>query len=405
MELVGRTVRKRFPGFGIFEGLVESYDPSVGYFKVVYEDGDSEEVDFGEIALMLTEMGESSPLLEGQVRRSNRGRRPKKRRRREPDRAALGGSGGGAEDELLRGKAMVKGLVGEGGNMVDVGGVSVENCGVSDGVVKENGVLAVGGETHVNGDCSNGDIREIGSPQCFEGTPKMEKLEEKDEHGTDGSGMKGKALVARPEETAHLEGCIDTPVEEPLLKDCNSDYAFLEGQGGACTYKVEKDEQGPKKRRRLSDKLKTPLEMPLRRSARRASAVLLSPKDSVPHQVEKNVLATENAMFNRKDCGLVAADSKLELPPSSNDVDLNGLSILDLFSVYSCLRSFSRLLFLSPFRLEAFVAALRCKFVNSLIDSIHLSLLQALKQHLEFLSEEGSRSAADCLRYLSYTIL
>lgn len=145
--------------------------------------------------------------------------------------------------------------------------------------------------------------------------------------------------------------------------------------------------------------------MPLRRSARRASAALLSPVDSVPCQVEKNVLASGNVMFNRKDCGLFVEDSKLELPPSSNDMHLDGLPILDLFSVYTCLRSFSRLLFLSPFRLEAFVAALKCKFVNNLIDSIYLSLLQALKQHLEFLSEEGSRSAADCLRYLSYTIL
>ncbi|XP_008787592.2 DDT domain-containing protein PTM [Phoenix dactylifera] len=406
MELVGRAVRKRFPGFGIFEGVVESYDPSVGYFKVVYEDGDSEEVDFGEIALMLTEMGESSPLPQGPARRSNRGRRPKKRRRSEPDRAARGGSGGGAEDELLRGKVMGKGLVGEGGNVVEVGGVSVENGGISDGVVKENGVLVVGGAAHVNGDCSNGDIREIGSLQVFEGTPKMEKLKEKDGFdGTDGSEMKSKALVAHPVETTHLEGCKDTPVEELLLKDCNSDYVSSESQGGGSAYKVDEDEQGPKKRQRLSEKPKSPPEMPLRRSARRASAALLSLVDSVPHQVETNVLASENAVFNRKDYGLIAEDSKLELPPSSNDVNLDGLSILDIFSVYTCLRSFSRLLFLSPFHLEAFVAALRCKFVNSLIDSIHLSLLQALKQHLEFLSEEGSRSAADCLRNLNWELL
>ncbi|XP_073114009.1 DDT domain-containing protein PTM isoform X2 [Elaeis guineensis] len=406
MELVGRAVRKRFPGFGIFEGMVESYDPSVGYFKVVYEDGDSEEVDFGEIALMLTEMGESSPLPEGQPRRSNRGRRPKKRRRSEPDRVAHGGSGGGGEDELLRGKVMGKGLVGEGGNVVEVGGVSVENGAVSDGIVNENGDLVVGGGTHVNGDCSNVCIREIGSPQGFEGTPKIEKLEEKDGFdGTDGSEMKAETLVAHPEETAHLEGCKDTLVEEPLLKDCNSDYVFSEGQGGVSACKVEKDEQGPQKRQRLSEKIKSLPEMPLRRSARRARAAQLSPVDSVPRQVEKNMLASENVMFNRKDCGLVVEDSKLELPPSSNDVDLDGLPILDLFSVYTCLRSFSRLLFLSPFRLEAFVAALRCKFVNNLIDSIHFSLLQALKQHLEFLSEEGSRSAADCLRNLNWELL
>lgn len=404
MELVGRAVRKRFPGFGIFQGVVESYDPAVGYFKVVYEDGDSEEVDFGEIALMLREMGDSSPPPPGQPRRSNRGRRPKKRRRSEPDRAARGGSGGGAEDGLLRGKFMGEGLVGEGGNVTEGGEVLVENGGVSNGVAKAYGDLGIVGETHANGFCSDGDRREIDSPQGFEETPNMEKLEEKDGFdGTDGSEMKGEALVGHVQETAYLEGCKDAPAEEPASKNGDSDDVFSENQGEDSVCKAEKDEHGPKKRRRLSEKLKSTPELPLRRSARRASAAWLPLVDSVARR--EKVLASKCGILNKNDHDLVAEDSKPELPPSSNDVDLDGLPILDLFSVYTCLRSFSRLLYLSPFRLEAFVAALRCKFVNYLIDSIHLSLLQALKQHLEFLSEEGSRSAADCLRNLNWELL
>jgi hypothetical protein len=49
---------------------------------------------------------------------------------------------------------------------------------------------------------------------------------------------------------------------------------------------------------------------------------------------------------------------KPELPPSLQGLDLGGLPVLDVFQVYSCLRSFSKQLFLSPFSLETFVAAL-----------------------------------------------
>jgi len=32
--LVGRAVRKAFPGFGTYAGVVESYDADAGYFRV-----------------------------------------------------------------------------------------------------------------------------------------------------------------------------------------------------------------------------------------------------------------------------------------------------------------------------------------------------------------------------------
>ncbi|KAK9273798.1 hypothetical protein L1049_018608 [Liquidambar formosana] len=79
--------------------------------------------------------------------------------------------------------------------------------------------------------------------------------------------------------------------------------------------------------------------------------------------------------------------------------------MLDFFSVYACLRSFSTLLFLSPFELEDFVAALKCKSPSPLFDFIHVSILQTLRKHLEFLSDEGSQSASDCLRCLNWGLL
>ncbi|XP_024379600.1 DDT domain-containing protein PTM isoform X2 [Physcomitrium patens] len=83
-----------------------------------------------------------------------------------------------------------------------------------------------------------------------------------------------------------------------------------------------------------------------------------------------------------------------ELPQSSSTLkDVPAASLADLFSVYSYLRSFSRLLFLSPFSLEKFVTALCAGRGDGLLDSVHLSLLEAVKRHN--LSTESSSFFGD----------
>lgn len=75
---MGRAVRKAFPGFGVFGGVVESYDAEAGYFRVLYEDGDSEEVDGAEMAAILVGAPmPAQPVTPG----GSAGKRPKKRRR------------------------------------------------------------------------------------------------------------------------------------------------------------------------------------------------------------------------------------------------------------------------------------------------------------------------------------
>ncbi|KAJ6777640.1 PHD FINGER FAMILY PROTEIN [Salix koriyanagi] len=101
----------------------------------------------------------------------------------------------------------------------------------------------------------------------------------------------------------------------------------------------------------------------------------------------------------------VVLPPKLQLPPSSQNLDLSGIPVLDLFSVYACLRSFSTLLFLSPFGLEEFVAALKGISPSSLFDCIHVSILRTLRKHLENLLKEGSESASNCLRSLDWGLL
>lgn len=270
-------IRKNFQGFGVFTGTVQSYDAASGYFKIQYEDGDSEEVDFDEIRSIFKEMGGSSSKLEYSARRSNRGRPPKKRRRL---------------DENLSEKS---------GTVID-----------------------------------------------FENDCRRSELDETLENGYFGA----------------LEG--------------------IQANGG-CS-----GDEGRRKGLR-----KSTLEVPVRRSARKASSAAKCEDGLVSQDDDLGAFGKES----------ILALSKPELPPSSTDLDLDGLNPFDLFSVYTCLRSFSRLLFLSPFNLETFMAALRCNYGNFLIDSIHFSILEALKPHLESLSEEGSQLASDCLRYLNWELL
>uniref|UniRef100_K3Y4M3 PHD-type domain-containing protein n=1 Tax=Setaria italica TaxID=4555 RepID=K3Y4M3_SETIT len=69
----------------------------------------------------------------------------------------------------------------------------------------------------------------------------------------------------------------------------------------------------------------------------------------------------------------------VELPPSSGDIPVPEESISYLFSVYNFLRSFSVQLFLSPFGLDDFVAAINCSAQNNLLDAVHVSGLDIIR--------------------------
>uniref|UniRef100_A0ACD6A152 Uncharacterized protein n=1 Tax=Avena sativa TaxID=4498 RepID=A0ACD6A152_AVESA len=94
-----------------------------------------------------------------------------------------------------------------------------------------------------------------------------------------------------------------------------------------------------------------------------------------------------------------------ELPPSSSDIAVPGESISHLFSVYNFLRSFNVQLFLSPFGLDDFVASINCTVQNTLLDAVHVSLLRALRRHLEAKSSHGSELASNCLKYVDWALL
>ncbi|KAK8655162.1 hypothetical protein V6N13_107752 [Hibiscus sabdariffa] len=178
---------------------------------------------------------------------------------------------------------------------------------------------------------------------------------------------------------------------------------------------VFKQASGRRKRTKVGNDLDSSTERVLRRSSRRFSRnhVSSSPppatcdvsglttSPSVSAVTEEKPIRSDRRMSEES----AVLPPKLQLPPSSKNLNLDGISVLDIFSIYTCLRSFSTLLFLSPFELEVFVAALNCPSPSSLFDCIHVSLLQILKKHLEYLSNEGSEPASECLRSLNWGFL
>ncbi|KAG8099175.1 hypothetical protein GUJ93_ZPchr0013g34119 [Zizania palustris] len=306
-ELVGRAVRKEFPGFGVFSGVVEAYDDGVGYFRVLYEDGDSEEVDLAEMAGML--VGTPMPPLP-QPPGVAAGRRPKKRRR-------------GDEDPPLSGCVVLVVPAGDG---------------LSDAAEPASPVER-------SRDEANGEVmvemlekkRRI-SPGSESSRP-LRRSARQAKAAARAAEMEAAEAVAAAAEAAEAEAAV-TPQQSGRKRQRGS---------GTCRYR------------------------------------------SVARDLE-------DAVMERMPL-------KPELPPSSQGLDLEGLPVLDVFQVYSCLRSFSRQLFLSPFTLETFVAALRCTYVNPLIDWVHFALLGSMKSHLENLANEGDPWAVHCIRNLNWELL
>ncbi|KAG8089082.1 hypothetical protein GUJ93_ZPchr0011g26968 [Zizania palustris] len=123
--------------------------------------------------------------------------------------------------------------------------------------------------------------------------------------------------------------------------------------------------------------------------------------------VSEDVESSSNSSKHMKEL-LVEHDPPiqvLELPPSSEDIAMPEEAISYLFSVYNFLRSFSVQLFLSPFGLDDFVSSINCTVQNTLLDAVHVSLLRALRRHLETKSSEGSKLASNCLKYLDWALL
>ncbi|KAL7084603.1 hypothetical protein ACP275_14G232700 [Erythranthe tilingii] len=101
----------------------------------------------------------------------------------------------------------------------------------------------------------------------------------------------------------------------------------------------------------------------------------------------------------------VVLPPKVELPPSSGCLDLSGVPVFDMFSIYAFLMGFCTFLLLSPFKMAEFVTCVESNDSTLLFDSIHFALLRALRINLQSLSSEGSKTASNCLRSINWNFL
>ncbi|KAK3005003.1 hypothetical protein RJ639_016120, partial [Escallonia herrerae] len=490
MEYVGRTLRKEFKGFGIYSGTVNSYDSSTRLFKIAYEDGDSEELEFSEVISLL----EGERMVVDQSKRPARtGRKPKKRRKVQIQRdsgnnltsllsdsvcnaspdvnllkneVGLLGFGEALGVELGVSREFVKGGVFVGGlnggldlnvdlNENDAGGV---NLNASDGNLidlnvgiyeEDDGVPKRGDSVQKKEHCFDLNFGLDDEIKCLDTDPdgllmetkKGEIVEETPVKGSGGGPEIFSSDVVQMEDGVLRENSErDTnlgALEANLLNDCSSsDIALkgvddgdniVEGVGdGGNNHIVEGDgklgsaleRRKGRRKRKLSESGKSVAETVLRRSTRRGRVNVSAQNhmssarevDAVDDAISSPAVSAVSEEKPTVSCYEESEEhdvlpSKLPLPPSSGNLNLDGMPILDIFSVYAFLRSFSTLLFLSPFELEDFVAALVTKSPNLLFDFIHFSLLQTLRKHLELLSDESSQSASACLRSLNWDLL
>ncbi|XP_010419831.1 PREDICTED: DDT domain-containing protein PTM-like [Camelina sativa] len=271
------------------------------------------------------------------------------------------------------------------------------------------------------------DVENIKDGECVQvnGNGIVQEIIMKDENGVQETGEYKEVHVAEVSSAQLLEEIQKQNIVQ--LQDLNTPYSngaekdhdlpehdsktvdeSLSDIGNSDEYT-----SGRRKRRKGADNPKFTSEPRLRRSARRrlarspvsstVKACLVdevSPSPSVSSLTEEKTWTLDGKTEN-----ISELPPKPQLPPSSHLLNLDGLPILDVFTAYSCLRSFSTLLFLSPFELKDFVEALRCTSPSLLFDSIHVAVLQILRKHLKQLAAEGDSSAASCLRSLDWETL
>ncbi|KAF3625903.1 putative hexokinase-3-like [Capsicum annuum] len=455
-DYIGRRVNKEVKGVG----TVKSYNSGTGSFEIVYDSGDSEVVEMSHLICLFN----GSSELQQPIPNSTVGRKPKKRQRTGNNNAAVEMNYENCSGNLSNGLNLDLNYDAAAVNLTDDVDIDGEvdlnksqglNLDLNKGVdlnVEEyiEGSLNRSNVIDLNVD-ANGDVghilEDVEIKNCFDLNLGLDEVSKNiDVGGEDETSKKMMTCCFGEGGTVEKEGSRDNteridggdeekvPVETCLITNESANGTLqevevqwttpnkdntggLEVQNGVLQ-SLTKGKRGRKKRKPL-DAGKGVTETVLRRSARRAridsfpaedhvscavvsdaaSDPLLSPAVSVVSE-EKIVLSGHE---ESEKCDVLPP--KMDLPISSSSLDLDGIPVLDVFSVYSFLRSFSTLLFLSPFDLEDFVACIKANYPTLLFDSVHFSLLQILRKHLEFLSVESSESASGCLRSLNWDLL
>lgn len=389
MEYVGRRVRKELRGRGTFFGSVQAYSPATGSFKILYDCGDSEELGLSEVSPLLVS---SEPLLPPLPEFSGRGaeQKPAKRRRiinegkvGENSVVSYGISGDRSEDLNGCRGFNLDGEEGDHGRNLGklhdfdlnegLGLELHEGVDLNKGIVEE-GAGAEKEMIDLNVDINQdfGNVNAERKVRWFDLNVELKEdevcnLDEYDGKPGDHAGAKG-GLISNTENS--------------------KEFQFKRGRDS-----VECGASGSAPRGRRGRK----------RTESSNSNITLATAETGSRRGGADLAEEKIRGSGEKSEQPVLLPPKVELPPSSGGLDLNGASAFEVFSVYAFLRSFSTLLFLSPFDLDDFVSCVKSKDSTLLFDSIHVSLLRALQMKLKSLSNEGSATASNCLRYQVYS--
>ncbi|XP_074322413.1 DDT domain-containing protein PTM isoform X2 [Apium graveolens] len=432
MEYVGRKVRKVCvgPGLGVYNGTVNSYDFESKLFQISYRNGGSECLRLDELVSILEE-DELTDVVDSRTLK----------RLKCHDSGTFSSNNVVVDDNCRNDERIIddncghdKRVIDLDLNVVPLNGDVVEmelDCGKA--VNREN---VIDLNVNVNANVSDDGNEEMKSGGENLGNPRKElgfdlnfgvESEKKEVEGTcDDVNEVGSVMPVEP--AGNSSETVVGGVLEAKCGDEGGNIRDLEkstddGSSVAIDVCDKNDESTPKgnsrKRRKRTESADRATPTVLRRSARRGgapatsvqvngpAAVCLDEAKHEPQSPQGRVVVEESDVVleckESEECNNIP--TKPELPPSSNNLNLDDIPICDVFSVYSFLRSFSTLLFLSPFELGDFVASLRCKTPSLLFDYVHLSLLQILRKHLESLSDESSESASICLRSLNWNLL
>lgn len=469
---MGRKVRKELSGgCGFCTGTVRSYDAGTGFFEIVYEDGNSEELDWSGIISLLyepVEVADAGDHLE-----------PSAKKRRCLDESSGSGNRGSSLDLSEAGGLDLNVNVTAGFSTgMESNCVENEELDLNKGVMSDDsemdcstregeGLKGRGGCIDLNLDVTEGEnlhesFEIYGKSRPFDLNLGFEE-ENKACFSGNGEGQFGGSPYGgdqrvgnnvKEEEEADLANFQNNVIEGTQSEETRCPVLVREETNDASLIEVElKDSydnnlgligldpdsasvpgSAPKRRRGRKRKViinsasnadvgasNTDVGTVLRRSTRRTKRAAVPDEDNgisavVVLEPESSFLASPviNGVCEQEMMEVVTGEGlsgepvlppKRELPSSSENLDLQGMSALDVFSVYSFLRSFSTLLFLSPFELEDFIASLTSNEPTILFDSIHVSVLRTLRKHLQSLSDDSSETALNCLRSLDWGLL
>lgn len=342
-SLVGKRVEKYFKGFGTFSGKIIAFNASRRFYKVVYADGDREELEAHEVRQILVDSEE------GVSTSRKRGRQAEK------SKASGGGSAGSARREK--------------------------------GVKRQKQEFVAQNDTPTSahdGEESGRRNRQPATRNDAELSSSLTAGGSEDERGTEGDVQQSSRRKSKRKRRSEIEKS-DANAPPTKMKPPNGYHpnrnratraAKLQSSDGDDTDTVADDSS--------------------------EYEIGSSEDESLTSDSSDEESSEVVHVKRRKELDLPAL---VPLPSSSGGVNLSEELVPDAFATYSLLRSFSRTLFLSPFCLDDFVKALTAETPNSLMDSIHLSLLQSLRRHLQRLAKEGSKDAKNCLRQPDWNLL